>query len=134
MTSPSQCCCYRDRRGLHRNFNSSFSITPSVNIVDAITNPSSMALNAIQIPIRWWAPTAQRTRKQQKRASTSRYWFKSISRSGGPFVLFVSLLLCGSPPPDCNSYRVESHRGRIVNGINYIDGGSDGETRIEVSM
>ena len=49
-------------------------------------------------------------------------------------MLFVSVLRCGSPPPDCNSYRVESHRGSIGNGINYIDGGGDGETRIEFLM
>ena len=29
-------------------------------------------------------------------------------------MLFLSALRCGSPPPDWNSYRVESHRGRIV--------------------
>ena len=49
-------------------------------------------------------------------------------------MLFVSALRCGIPPPDCNSYHVEIHRGRNGNGINYIGGGGDGETRIEGSM
>ena len=49
-------------------------------------------------------------------------------------MFFVSDLRCGSPPPDWNLYRVERHRGRIGNGINNIDGGGDGETRIEASM
>ena len=78
LSPPSKCCCRRDRQVLHRNSDSSFSITPSVNRADAITNPSSMALKAIRIPIRWWAPAAHLTHKQHKWASTSRYWFKSI--------------------------------------------------------
>ena len=49
-------------------------------------------------------------------------------------MFFVSALYCGSPPPGWNLYHGENHRGRIGNGINYIDGGGDGETRIEVLM
>ena len=90
MLPPSQCCCRRDLRELHRNIDSSLSIPPSVNIVDSITNPSSMALNAIRIPIRWWAPTTQRTHKKHKRASTSRYWFKSILYHTFPLLLLFN--------------------------------------------
>ena len=89
----SQYCCLRDHRALHKNFDSSFSITPSVNIADSITNPSYMDLNAIQIPIRWWAPTAQRTHKQHKQASTSWYWFKSIL-----YHAFLLPFLCNTNP------------------------------------
>ena len=46
-------------------------------------------------------------------------------------MLFVSALCFGIPPSDWNPYRVESHRRMIGNGINYIDVGGDGETRIE---
>ena len=49
-------------------------------------------------------------------------------------MLFVSAPSFGIPPPDWNLYRVESHRGRIVNSINNIDRGGDGETQIDVSM
>ena len=49
-------------------------------------------------------------------------------------MLLVSALRCGSPPPDWNLYRVEIYGGRIVNGINNIDGGGNGETRIEDLM
>ena len=49
-------------------------------------------------------------------------------------MLFVSALGCGIQPPDWNLYHVESHIERIGNGINNIDEGGDGQTRIEVSM
>ena len=49
-----------------------------------------MSPNPIQIPIRWWAPTAQRTHKQHKRASTSQYWFKSILYQAFPLLLLFN--------------------------------------------
>ena len=49
-----------------------------------------MDLNAIQIPIRRWAPTAQRTHKQHKRAFNSRYWFKSILYRAFPLLLLFN--------------------------------------------
>ena len=41
-------------------------------------------------------------------------------------MLFVGALCGGSPPLDKNLYRVESHRGRIGNGINNVEGRDDG--------
>ena len=49
-----------------------------------------MDLNVIRIPIGWWAPTAQRTHKQPKRASTSRYWFKSILYRAFPLLFLFN--------------------------------------------
>ena len=80
----------RYNHGLNRNFNSNFSIISSFNIVYAVTNPSSMALNAIRIIIKWWAPTAQCSHKQHQRAPPSWSWFKLILYIIFPLLLFFN--------------------------------------------